>query len=158
MGNKLSTEEPQHVKALKLKPNVLKEPAFQHYTAGWREAEFDDDAEEFFFKQPPDYDSGNEKEGTTNYRYDGHAREDDAQDLQIQPGRLEDRSSPHQDRARKERRPFPSEGRCTPMKASETASDRCNRCRPTADAGQQEDILRQEDTSARKASCETAGV
>lgn len=54
MGNTpsfLQQQNPQEPreKPLKDKPTPLKEPAFEGYVAGWRQHDFDDDAQEFSF-------------------------------------------------------------------------------------------------------------
>ena len=161
MGNKLSGEEPQHIKALKSKPNVLKEPALQYYTAGWRDGEFDDDAEEFSFAtctKPSGPDGDDDKEGPTDHRDDRHASKDDFKDFQIRRGGLEERSAPRQDDAWKARKSSPSEDRRVPAEEGQKTSDRYNGCRPKEVAAQQEVFMSQQDTSARNAVSETAGV
>ena len=137
MGNKLSAEEPQHVKTLKSKPNVLEEPGLQYYTAGWREGEFDDDAEEFSFatcKETPGYDDDDEQETKTDHGAGWHASKDDFANLRIRRGRLEARSPSHQDCTRKERKCSPSEARCIQVKDGESASNGRNGGRNTASA------------------------
>ncbi|EME40064.1 hypothetical protein DOTSEDRAFT_27984 [Dothistroma septosporum NZE10] len=165
MGNKLSTEEPQHVKTLKSKPNVRKEPAFQYHSAGWREGEFDDDAEEFSLatcKEPPGYDNDDEHEHETitNHRPDRHVSEDGFPSLELQRSHLEVPSSSRQDRAGKERKRPPIEDRCSQAQDDGDAFEACEARRHNvgAVAIQKENVWRQEEIAAHNASSETAGV
>lgn len=160
MGNKLSAEEPQHIKALKSKPNVLKVPTFHYYTAGWREAEFDDDAEELSFaacREPPGDDDDEEKKGTTDGGSGGNASMDDVEDFQPRRGRLKERPSACEERPRHERKHIPNEERRVQAE-HEGASDRYDRSRPKELTAQQQDVLRREDASVRDAVAEIAGV